>query len=162
MELLRSTVGKIQDTGLGPQLEVTGKGQKTRLVSLTPSAIELIEQNLEARGLPPLETCSGDVLLVTSLKDPGKSPSHAAIHQSLKAFFQDVLSKAQLPARERERMLQASMHWLRHTFATRAAEAGMPVDALMEEMGHTSPTTTAGYYRAQERRRRDEMVRVFG
>jgi integrase/chorismate mutase len=162
MELLRATVGDVKHADFGRKLSVIGKGRKPRLVTLTRPAIAVLEQYLSSRGLPPLDECDPKTPLVASLTDPGRVPSHAAIHQALKLHFRDALSSADLPARERERMLKASQHWLRHTFATRAAEAGMAEDVLMAEMGHSSRDTTAAYYTAQERRRHEEMERVFG
>lgn len=54
----------------------------------------------------------------------------------------DPQGAAQLPA--------VSTHWLRHTHASQALEAG---DAL----GHASPTTASQYVRFKERRRLTEM-----
>ena len=63
---------------------------------------------------------------------------------------------------EREDARHASLHWLRHTHATRAAEAEVPPDVLQANLGQADPRTTAGYYRAQEQRRQRQMERAFG
>ena len=67
-----------------------------------------------------------------------------------------------LPLDQRQRAEQASMHWLRHTHATRAAEREVPPDVLQENLGQSDPRTTARYYRAQIERRQRAMEESFG
>jgi integrase len=67
-----------------------------------------------------------------------------------------------LPTAERHRMSQASTHWLRHIFGTRAIAKDVPLDVIQAQMGHASiQTTTAIYGRAPMRRRIDELDRAF-
>ena len=55
----------------------------------------------------------------------------------------------------------ASAHWLRHTFATRATERGMPLDVLQSNLGQSDPRTAAGYAKAQLARRQVETEKAF-
>lgn len=48
----------------------------------------------------------------------------------------------------------------RHTYAQRHADAGVPVDVLCDLMDHKELTTTQGYYRVGEQRRREATDRV--
>ena len=48
----------------------------------------------------------------------------------------------------------------RHTYCQRHADAGVPVDVLADLMDHVSMSTTQGYYRITEVRRRDAVDRV--
>jgi hypothetical protein len=48
----------------------------------------------------------------------------------------------------------------RHTYAQRHADAGVPVDVLCELMDHRKITTTQGYYRVGEQRRRAAVDKV--
>jgi integrase len=48
----------------------------------------------------------------------------------------------------------------RHTYAQRHADAGVAVDVLRELMDHRLMTTTQGYYRVGEERRREAVERV--
>jgi integrase len=48
----------------------------------------------------------------------------------------------------------------RHTYAQRHADAGVPVDVLCELMSHRKITTTQGYYRVGESRRRTAVDKV--
>ncbi len=161
-ELLNAKVGDLKEQDFGWQLDVVGKGRKRRLVSVPSPALEVLEQYLAARGLPGLGDCEDEVPLLAAQDDATRAPTYSAVHQSLSTFLRRAVQRADLPERERERALQATQHWLRHTFATRAAEAGVPEDVLMAEMGHASRATTAGYYTAQDRRRHEAMERAAG
>ncbi|MEV8064149.1 site-specific integrase [Streptomyces antimycoticus] len=48
----------------------------------------------------------------------------------------------------------------RHSYAQRHADAGVPVDVLKELMSHRQLSTTQGYYRVSEVRRREAVDRV--
>lgn len=161
-ELLNAQVGDLKPQDFGWQLDVVGKGRKRRMVSVPSPALEVLEQYLSARGLPAMGDCEPDVPLLAANDDGKRAPTYSAVHQSLSTFLRRAVQRADLPERERERALQATQHWLRHTFATRAAEAGVPEDVLMAEMGHASRATTAGYYTAQDRRRHEAMERAAG
>lgn len=161
-ELLNAKVGDLKAQDFGWQLDVVGKGRKRRLVSVPSPALEVLEQYLAARGLPALGDCEAGVPLLAAQDDAQRAPTYSAVHQSLSTFLRRAIQRADLPERDRERALQATQHWLRHTFATRAAEAGVPEDVLMAEMGHASRATTAGYYTAQDRRRHEAMERAAG
>lgn len=67
----------------------------------------------------------------------GKSEYGAEV-RSFQRTFSSVLKKLNLPHR--------GFHSLRHTFATRAIEAGMDVKTLSEILGHSDPTITLRRY----------------
>ena len=85
------------------------------------------------------------------------APTYSAVHQAFGGFVRRAVQAADLPADEQLRMRTATQHWLRHTFATRSAEADVPPDVLPAEMGHSDPATTAAYYKAAQRRRQSEI-----
>lgn len=159
-ELLNARIGDLRQEDFGWQLAVVGKGRKRRQVSVPSPAMRVLLQYLAARGYPTLEACPPEFPLLGRLNQPEVAPTYGAVHQALCRFMKQTFLVADIPERERERALRATQHWLRHTFATRAAEAGVPEDVLMAEMGHASRATTAGYYTAQDRRRSLEMERA--
>ena len=55
--------------------------------------------------------------------------------------------------RDKGRLLSASTHWTRHTFATHTLNRGADLDAVQELMGHSSPATTALYRNADRKRK---------
>lgn len=56
--------------------------------------------------------------------------------------------------------LRVSCYALRHSFAQRHADAGTPVDALKDLMGHDNLHTTQGYYRVTAKRKREAQDRL--
>ena len=79
----------------------------------------------------------------------------------LRQFVRRAIASSGLPTEERERAGRASAHWLRHTYATRAAEREVPPDILQENLGQADPRTTARYYRAQLERRQKAIEKAF-
>jgi integrase len=159
-ELRSANVGALERSDLGWRLYVVGKGRKPRYVSVPSPAIAALEQHLAARGLPALSACPKTAPLLATAADAMMRPTYSAVHQSFTAFVRRALRAADLPVDEQLRMQQATQHWLRHTFATRSAEAEVPPDVLQAELGHRDPATTAAYYTAAQRRRQDAMERA--
>ncbi len=159
-ELLGASVGALACTDDGWLLRVVGKGRKPRQVSVATPAMAVLRDYLQARGLPTVEVCPPTAPLLASDGDPIRRPTYSAVHQSFRSFVLRAVRTSALPMAERDRLAKATQHWLRHTFATRWAEADGPMDVLQAELGHASPTTTAGYYTAQQRRRQREVERI--
>jgi integrase len=150
---------------------VVGKGRKPRHVSVPSPAVAVLNQYLEARGLPGLgeglDAAPGEQLagggspggppLLFSQVEPLRYPTYSPVDQSFTGFVRSGLRGSALSVTEQLKAQSATQDWLRHTYATRAAKAETPVDVLQAELGHSIPATTAGYYRAQERRRREAM-----
>ncbi len=180
-ELLRARRGDVVSRDEGIWLRVHGKGARNRLVPVPRVALAATERYFEARGLvwgaahphtPLLAVLARPELPGTDAPAAGPLPvldaaerrrrgylSYSTLAPAFKRFARAAL--ASLPLDEREVALGASLHWLRHTHATRAAEAQVSPDVLQANLGHADPRTTAGYYRAQERRRAEQMERVF-
>lgn len=51
-----------------------------------------------------------------------------------------------------EKPLRASTHWLRHTHATHALEAGMSLEVVRDLLGHTSIDIISIYVNAERDR----------
>ena len=74
--------------------------------------------------------------------------------RSYQRTFASILRRAALPPR--------NFHILRHTFATRALEAGMDVRTLCEILGHRNPTVTLGRYSHSMLQHKSEMMQRVG
>lgn len=106
-------------------VKVIGKGQKERIVFFSDRALEYLEQYLGDRR-------TGAVIL-----------SSRAPHQGLKKnALENIIRRIAVRAGISKRVFP---HLLRHTFATRALNKGMPLPTLCDLMGHASVETTRIY-----------------
>lgn len=108
----------------GARLWVRGKGQKERVVPLTPDLVQQWEAWLEQR--PEVIT---DALFVTRRK---QAISVRGIQERLSHYA-------------RQAGLTVTCHQLRHTFGRRMTEGEMPLPSLSKLLGHAQVTTTQVY-----------------
>lgn len=161
-ELLSVKLSDIQHEEEGWVMQVHGKGSKNRIVAIPPSALQALNTYLQARGLGDITRANPLAPVLASLHDPLQGVGYQALYEHVKSWLSKAIDVADLPASERHRMSQASTHWLRHTFGTRAIAKDVPLDVIQAQMGHASiQTTTAIYGRAPMRRRIDELERAF-
>ena len=106
------------------RLRVGGKGEKERVVLLTPDAYTVLEEWLQVR--PQNET---DFVF---LNQRGRPLSTNGIEWLLQRYGQAV-------------EIKVSPHQLRHTFARQLTEGGMPLTSLGKLLGHAQVTTTQIY-----------------
>jgi site-specific recombinase XerD len=111
-----------------------GKGAKDRYVSLPQRTLQLLRQYWKQHRNPALLFPSpghGDVPLATSTEPMARSSVQDAFRAALK---------------ESGNNKRASVHTLRHSWATHLLEAGVNLRRLIQEwLGHSSPATTSIY-----------------
>lgn len=163
-ELLAATRGDLYLQDGGWWLRVHGKGARNRAVPVPSGAMLATHAYFSARGLDFAQD-DPEAPLLAAIDVPGASLApvpYPTLADSFKRFVTAALAASSLPQAERSSAQHASLHWLRHTHATRAVEAGVPPDVLQANLGHSDPRVTARYYRAQEKRRMAQMERAFG
>lgn len=106
-------------------VKVIGKGDKERIVFLGARAIEFLEQYIGDRR-------EGAVIISS------RSPHQGLKKNALENIIRAIAHRAKLDRR-------VFPHLLRHTFATRALNKGMPLAGLCDLMGHASVETTRIY-----------------
>jgi site-specific recombinase XerD len=160
-ELLTLTRGDFKELPKGWVVKVEGKGRKRRSIPVPNSAMEATRAYFAEKGVV-FDGAPAHTPMLSALKDVSARISYQALYMSFTAFVRRTIRNSNLSATEKSQAVRASAHWLRHTYATRSAERGMPLDILQENMGQSDPRVTARYYRAQMERRQAEVERVFG
>jgi len=61
-----------------------------------------------------------------------------------------------------ERFEKASTHWMRHSHASHAIAAGMPIEIAQQNLGHASLATTTVYVTTESKRRMRAVERFWG
>ncbi len=110
-----------------------GKGAKDRYVPLPERTLALLRQYWATHRNPLLLFPSpgqGDIPLSTSTAPLAKSSAQDAFRAALK---------------ESGNNKRASVHTLRHSWATHLLEAGVNLRLIQEWLGHSSPATTSVY-----------------
>lgn len=126
-------------TGLA-RLRVRGKGDKDRIVWLTAETVAHLEcwRQVRPESDSPL----------FCLNRHGQGLSVAGVQYRLKQSCQQA-------------GVQLTCHQLRHTFARRLVEHGMPVDSLAKLLGHADLQTTQRYIDGADPTVRDDFRRAM-
>ena len=171
-EVVNNTMGSFfcrADKGGEPRwwLEVTGKGDKTRLVPATSELMVEVARYRRALGLVamPREHEATPLLLPVAWRAPERAGpalqlpaplTRAAVHGVVKAVFeqaaQHALAQGEAHAMQAQRLRAASAHWLRHTAGSRMAN-GVDLRHVRDTLGHASISTTSVYLHAEDDRR---------
>jgi integrase/recombinase XerD len=112
------------------QILVRGKGNKQRLLPLSPAIGEVLQKYL---WLERPRTASPALLVCLK----GRSRGAALSHAGLRSLFRYHRRTSEIP--------QANPHRFRHTFGTDMVRAGISLPALQQLMGHAQIRTTMRY-----------------
>jgi hypothetical protein len=116
-------------------LESSPKSHQARVIDLDPETTALLQRRRERQQQEREDFGAGynDLDLVTCAEDG--SPIHP---QSFSQAFATAIERADLR--------KIRLHDLRHTHATIAVKAGVPVKVISERLGHESPAFTLKQY----------------
>jgi site-specific recombinase XerD len=167
-ELAAATTGALTRKGLDGTLDdawllnTIGKGGKARVVPMPAALTHMLGDTLIARGLPrDPELCPDDTPLIYHVRTGGSLvPDH------LWAVYKGIFARAAalLPpelagaARDLE---SASTHWLRHSHANHALDAGMDLRDVQATLGHASLATVTIYLSTDNVRRYNASEAFF-
>lgn len=125
-------------------IKVDGKGDKQRLVPISPSAIKEIKNYLYDRHLITPKRGHEDILF---LSRRGTSLSRIMI-------FHIIKEQAEMAGIKKN----VSPHTFRHSFATHLLEGGANLRAIQIMLGHESITTTEIYTHMDREFLREEII----
>ena len=123
---------------------VEGKGNKQRLVPLSPVASDLIKEWLVQRNQMNVHSSGDDILF---LNRRGKPLTRQMIFHIVK----ELTALAGINK-------NVSPHTLRHSFATHLLEGGANLRAIQEMLGHETIATTELYLHLDRSRLRRELL----
>nr|WP_294863435.1 site-specific integrase [uncultured Pseudogulbenkiania sp.] len=146
-ELAGARMGHIHRTQGLWLWRVMGKGGRVVDVPLDRQAIDALVRYRRFRGLPDYpQRGEGGVPLVSALDGVGAIQG-LQIYSALKWFFRMAEPAARaLDVQWGEALKAASTHWIRHSLASHAARAGVPIHLTAERLRHKSHATTQRYY----------------
>lgn len=127
-------------------LIVTGKGNKQRVVPMSPVACSEIEAYM-ADDRPLLDIKPGEENILF-LNRRGRRLTRVMIFYIVKKLAEAAGIKREI-----------SPHTLRHSFATHLLEGGANLRAIQEMLGHESIATTEIYLHVDRSRLRDQILR---
>lgn len=116
---------------------IEGKGNKERVVPVSPRAMDLVHLWLEQRAMLNIADDASDILF---LNRRGKRLTRVMIFY----IVRDLAERAGINRK-------ISPHTLRHSFATHLLEGGANLRSIQELLGHESLTTTELYVHLDRR-----------
>lgn len=125
-------------------MRIEGKGDKQRLVPLSPRAISLIREYMAQRSSMKIKPGNEDYLF---LNRRGAAMSRVMVFY----LIRDLAAAAGIDK-------TVSPHTLRHSFATHLLEGGANLRAIQEMLGHESIATTEIYVHLDRSRLRSELL----
>lgn len=135
-EICSIKIGDIVLVGGKHIINITGKGNKTRIIVIAEHIYVLIQKYLELRNVTFKDKTLPLIISHSSNADPTKHVDTVTIYRIVKKYA----DKAGLDVKT------IAPHNLRHTFATTAySELGYTKDQLQSLMGHSSSSTTQRY-----------------
>ena len=121
------------------ELNITGKGDRTRPIFFSPSALKWIEKYLKTR-----KDMDNPLFVNLQSKKEGKRLSKRAIQSSISRYAK----MAALP-------IDVTPHVMRHSFATYLLSQGVDLRMVQEFLGHKNIATTQIYTHVTNKRLRD-------
>ena len=129
-------------------IRITGKGNKQRIVPISPRAVKELKNWLLIRHEINIKKGEEDYVFVSARR--GKHLSRITVFYNLKIY-----------AAEAGITKNISPHTLRHTFATHLLEGGANLRAIQMMLGHTDLSTTQVYTNIDRRFIRRQILDHF-
>lgn len=140
-------------------LEITGKGDKTRLVPATAELIVELSRYRRENGLSPFPLPGESTPLLLPIGGKQRPLTRSAVHLVIKEVFCRTATRIRARGSEFERLANlvedASAHWMRHTAGSNMADA-MDLRHVRDNLGHSSISTTNTYLHTEDDQRHKE------
>lgn len=141
-------------------LEVTGKGNKTRIIPATQELMTELSRYRQEKGLSLFPVPNEPTPLLLPIGSQKRFLTRSAVHLMVKSVFRATAERilADDPGRawEAQQIEQASAHWLRHTAGSHMANSSVDLRHVRDNLGHESINTTNTYLHASDDARHQE------
>jgi integrase/recombinase XerC len=111
-------------------IKVPGKGNKERIIPLSPDLVTIIKEYTEAKKILNRQTILDNLLI----RESGKALAPRSVYAIVKKYLSLVTT-----------IDKKGPHVLRHTFATHLTNNGADLNAVKELLGHSSLAATQVY-----------------
>lgn len=141
-------------------LEITGKGDKTRIVPATNELMLELGRYRREMGLSLNPTEGESTPLLLPIGGKQRAMTRSALHLILKQIFN--LTAKRLQERgpdfiaQAVRLEAASAHWMRHTAGSNMASGDMDIRHVRDNLGHESIATTNNYLHSEDDKRHQD------
>lgn len=129
-------------------IRVTGKGDKQRIVPVSPRAVKELGYWFDARRDINVKPEDEDYVFVSARR--GRHLSRITVFHNIKQY----VAAAEIGK-------EVSPHTFRHTFATHLLEGGASLRAIQEMLGHENIGTTEIYTHLDRRFLRQQVLECF-
>lgn len=141
-------------------LEVTGKGDKTRIVPATNELMVELSRYRRENGLTPFPFFGEPTPLLLPIGGKQRPLTRSAVHLIVKEVFARASERIRQRGPDFQRLALllegASAHWLRHTAGSNMAGSDMDLRHVRDNLGHESISTTSQYLHSEDDQRHRE------
>lgn len=141
-------------------LEITGKGDKTRIVPATSELMTELTRYRRTKGLAPLPLQGETTPLLLPIGTQQRALTRSAVHMIVKEVFDATAARLRARGPEFEarasEIEKASAHWMRHTAASNMTGEDMDLRHVRDNLGHGSIATTSNYLHSEDDLRHKE------
>lgn len=141
-------------------LEITGKGDKTRIVPATNELMVELARYRREKDLPAFPLAGESVPLLLPIGGRKQSMTRGAVHAIVKSVFENTSIRLRQRGEQyhaiADRVEQASTHWLRHTAGSHMANSEVDLRHVRDNLGHESISTTSKYLHSSDDARHRE------
>ena len=145
-------------------LEITGKGNKLRLIPATSELMRELASYRVLCGLPPQPAASESTPLLLPIGGRQQAMTRGALHAIVKQVFAAAAQRLRQSGSDNGKdadalaaqLESASAHWLRHTAGSHMANRALDLRHVRDNLGHASISTTNTYLHAEDDARHSE------
>ncbi|WP_426211124.1 tyrosine-type recombinase/integrase [Massilia sp. TWP1-3-3] len=135
-------------------LEVTGKGDKIRIVPATAELMVELARYRRELGMAPDPVQGEPTPLLLPIGGKMRALSRGGIHEIVKGVFAATGKRLRIRgpayAGDALRVERASAHWLRHTAGSHMANNAVDLRHVRDNLGHESISTTNTYLHSSD------------